>query len=220
MSRAIACERRDALEADEPLVVPRELARPDLGVVLDPVELDERDRGEDVGEVRLEAGRHLVVACSVAAAGEPHAADRLGDVVAVRRDEAALPRGDVLRRVEGEAGRVGEPAELAAPVAALEGMRGVLDDGDPERVDRIEVAGLPREVDGEDRLRPLGDERRQERRVEVQVVLAHVAEDGGRARVLDDVRGRGPGDRRRDHLVAGRRRRARAARGASRRCPS
>ena len=33
----IACERRDALEADEPVVVLRELARPDLGVVLDPV---------------------------------------------------------------------------------------------------------------------------------------------------------------------------------------
>jgi hypothetical protein len=40
-------------------------------------------------------------------------------------------------------------------------------------------------------------------RVEVEVVLADVAEDRRRAAVLDDVRGRGPRDGRRDHLVAG-----------------
>ena len=72
----VARERRDPVEVGEPLVVERELARADLGVRLELVELDERDRGEDVGEVRLEAGRHLVVARAVAAAGEPHAPDR------------------------------------------------------------------------------------------------------------------------------------------------
>ena len=39
--------------------------------------------------------------------------------------------------------------------------------------------------------------------IDVQVVLAHVDEDGRRAGVDDHVRGRRPGDRRRDHLVAG-----------------
>ena len=34
-----------------------------------------------------------------------------------------------------------------------------------------------------------------QRRVDVEVVLAHVAEDGRRAAVLDHVRRRGPGDR-------------------------
>ena len=106
----------------------------------------------------MKPGRDLVVARAVATAREPHAPDPLGDVLAVRRDEPAFARGDVLRRVEGEARRVGEPAELAPPIAALECVRGVLDDGDPERVDRVEVAGLPREVDGEDRLRPLGED--------------------------------------------------------------
>ncbi len=43
------------VEAGEPLVVERELPRADRGVRLDPVELHERDRGEHVGEVRLEA---------------------------------------------------------------------------------------------------------------------------------------------------------------------
>ena len=70
-------------------------------------------------------------------------------------------------------------------------------------MDRVEVARLAGEVDGQDRLRPLGDERRQERRVEVQVVLADVAEDRRGAAVLDHVRRRRPGDRRGDHLVAG-----------------
>ena len=79
----------------------------------------------------------------------------LGDVVAVRRDEAALAGGDVLRRVEREAGRVGDAAELAAAVPALGRVGGVLDDREAERQDRIEVARLPGEVDGQDRLRPL-----------------------------------------------------------------
>src|SRR4029079_16034038 len=114
-------------------------------------------RGEDVREVRLEAGRALVVARAVAAPGQAHVANRLGDVVAWRRDAPALAGGEVLRRIEREAGRVGEAAELAAAVTALERMGRVLDDRESERVDRIEVAWLPREVHGEDRLRPLGD---------------------------------------------------------------
>ena len=165
----VARERRDAVEVGEALVVERELARADRRVVLELVELDERDRREDVGEVGLEAPGHLVVARAVAPSGEPHAPDPLGDVARGRRDQPSLTRGDVLRRVEREARRVREAAELAAAVAALEGVGRVLDDGEAERVDRVEVARLPREVDGQDRLRPLGDESRQELGVEVQV---------------------------------------------------
>ena len=69
-------------------------------------------------------------------------------------------------------------------------------------MDRVEVAGLACEVHGEDRLRPLRDELSEQGGIEVEVVRAHVAEDGRGAGVLDDVRGRGPRDRRRDHLVA------------------
>ena len=79
----VARERRDPVEVGEALVVERELARADRGVVLELVELDERDRREDVGEVRLEAPGHLVVERPVAASCEPHVADPLGDVVSV-----------------------------------------------------------------------------------------------------------------------------------------
>ena len=73
----------------------------------------------------LKPGRDLVVERPVAAAREPHVPDRLGDVVAVRRDEPALAGGDVLRRVEREAGRrrrcrrpCGRGSRLSAACAA------------------------------------------------------------------------------------------------------
>ena len=47
------------------------------------------------------------------------------------------------------------------------------------------------------------DERGDQRRVDVEVALADVAEDRRGTAVLDHVRGRGPRDRARDHLVAG-----------------
>ena len=90
----------------------------------------------------------------------------------VRREQPALAGGDVLRRVEREAGRVGEAAELAAAVGALDRVRGVLDDREPERPERVEVARLAGEVDGQDRLRPLGHELGDARRIDVQVVVA------------------------------------------------
>ena len=159
----VARERLEPVDPGDALVVERELALARGRVLGQLVELDERDRGEHVGEVRLVAGDGDVVARAVAAAHQPQVADRVGDVVAVRRDEAALAGGDVLRRVEGEAGRVGEPAELAAAVRALGGVRGVLDHRQAERPDRIQVARLAGEVDGQDRLRPLGHRRRDQR---------------------------------------------------------
>ncbi len=82
-------------------------------------------------------------------------------------------------------------------------MRGVLDDREAERPERVEVARLAGEVDGEDRPRPLREEAGKELGIEVEVVVADVAEDGRRTGVLDHVRRGGPRDRRRDHLVAG-----------------
>ena len=71
-------------------------------------------------------------------------------------------------------------------------MRRVLDDRHADDVERVEIAPLPGEMDEEDGLRPLGDERRKERGVQVEIALADVAEDRGRAAVLDDVGGRRP----------------------------
>jgi hypothetical protein len=44
----VARERLDPLELGDRLVVGRELAPPDLSVLFDLVQLDERDRGEHV----------------------------------------------------------------------------------------------------------------------------------------------------------------------------
>ncbi len=151
----VAGERLDPVESGEALVVELELAPPPRRVLGELVELDERDRREHVGEVRLVAGHGEVVERAVAAPHQAQVADRVGDVVVVRRDQPALAGGDVLRRVEREAGRVGEAADLAAAIGALGGVRRVLDDGEPERADRVEVARLAGEVDGQDRLRPL-----------------------------------------------------------------
>ncbi len=106
----------------------------------------------------MKPGRDLVVVRPVAAPRQPHVADRLGDVVVVRRDEPSLAGGDVLRRVEREARRLREPADLAAAVARLGRVGRVLDDGEAERVQRVEVARLAGEVDGQDRLRARPDD--------------------------------------------------------------
>ena len=199
----VALERLDPVQAGDPLVVQRELALPRGGVLRQLVELDERDRREHVGEVGLVAGNGDVVARAVAAAHQAQVADRVGDLVGVRGDEPALAGGDVLRRVEAEARRLRQPAQLAAAVGALGRVGGVLDHGDPELPDRIHVRRLAGQVDGHDRLRLLGHCRADQRRVDVEVALAHVDEDGRCAGVDDHVGGRGPRDRRRDHLVAG-----------------
>ena len=66
--------------AREPLVVELELPPPALGVVVELVELHERDRREHVGEVRLVAGHGEVVERAVAAAHQAEVADRVGHV--------------------------------------------------------------------------------------------------------------------------------------------
>ena len=167
------------------------------------VELAEGDRGEDVGEIRLVAGHGDVVERAVPAPHDAEIVDRGRDVVAVGRDDPALARGDVLRRVEREARDIGERADLAAAVLALDRVRGVLHDRQPERPQRVEIGRLAREVHGQDGLRPRPHERRDVLRIDVEVRRADVCEDRRRARVDDDVGRRGPRDRRRDDLVTG-----------------
>ena len=99
---------------------------------LDLVELHERDRGEHVAEVRLVAGNGDVVERAVAAAHHAQVVERRGEVVAVGRDQPALAGRDVLRRVEREAGQVGDRADLAAAVTRLGRVRRVLDERQPE----------------------------------------------------------------------------------------
>ncbi len=197
----VACERLDAVELGDGLVVGREVPLADRAVRAELVELDECDCGQDVGEVGLVARNRDVVERAARAAHQPQVLQARGEVVAVRGDEPALAGRDVLRRVEREAGGVREPAELPAAIGALQGVRGVLDHGQAQRPERLEVARLPREMDGHDRLRALGDGLGDPRRIDVQVRVADVGEDGRGAAVDDHVRRRGPRDRARDHLV-------------------
>ena len=150
----VAGQRLDAVQLGDRLVVHRELAPSDLSVALDLVQLDERDRREHVGEVRLVAGDDDVVEGAVAAAHQAQVLDRLRDLRVVRRDEAALAGGDVLRRVEGEAGGLCDRADLAPAVPALRCVRRVLDERDAVREERVEIGRLAGKVDGDDRLGP------------------------------------------------------------------
>ena len=82
-------------------------------------------------------------------------------------------------------------------------MGGVLDDRDAELEQRIEIGRLSGEVDRHDCLRPPGDCRGDQSGIDVEVALEHVDEDRRCAAVHDHVHRRRPGDRRRDHFVAG-----------------
>ena len=126
-----------------------------------------------------------------------------GDVVAFVAIEPALAGGDVLRRVEREARRVRDRADLAAAVARLDRVRRVLDHRDAELEQRVEVGRLAGEVHRQDRLRPRPDELAHVLRVDVQVALAHVGEDRRRAAWTITFAVAGHVIGRRDHLVAG-----------------
>jgi hypothetical protein len=199
----VARDGLDPLQLGNRRVVEFDLRQPQLAVPLDLVELAERDRREHVGKVRLVAGYRDVVERAVSAAHDRQVSDAPGQVVVVRRDDPALACRNRLRRIQREAGRPREAADLAAAVLALGRMRGVLDDRQAERPQRVEIDGLAVQVDGQDCLCPRRDELDHALGVDVQVGVADVSEDGGRARVDDHVRRRRPRDRRRDHLVSG-----------------
>ena len=193
----------DPFEPRDSLVVDLDLAAANRTVPFDLVELHERDRREHVAEVRLVAGHGDVVQRAVSAPHHPQVVERVGEIVAVGCDQPALAGRDVLRRVEREARQVGDRADLAAAVSRLGGVRRILDDRQAERRERVEVGGLTVEVDRDDRLRPLADERPHLLGIDVQRLVEHVREDGRGATVDDDIRRRRPRERGGDHLVAG-----------------
>ena len=177
------------------------MARADLAVALDLVELDERDRSQHVREIGLVAGNGDVVEGAVPPAHDAQIVERGLRCRRVGGDQPALARGDVLRRVEAEAGDVGDRAHLPAAVTRLGGMRGVFHDRHAECEQLVEIGRLAVEVDRHDRLRPLVHQLGHACRVDVERVGPDIGEHRGRAAVDDHVGRRRPGDRRRDHLV-------------------
>ncbi len=199
----IARDPVDALEVGEALVVERDVAPPDLPVPTNLVELHERDRRKDVAEIRFVPGHCDVVEGPVAAPHHTQVVEPFREIVSVRGDQPALAGGDVLGRVEGEAGQVRDRPDLAAAVARLRGMCGVLHDRHAELGQLVEIGRLAVEIDRDDRLRSLTDELAYPVGIDVQRVVANIGEHGCGAAMDDHVRGRRPGDRGRDHLVAG-----------------
>ena len=122
-------------------------------------------------------------------------------------DGAAVDRRDDLDGIEAEARDVAEAAQHPAVGAAAEGVGGVLDDPQAmalgHRVELLESAGPPAEVQREHRLRLRSHERGRLVRIEAERGVVHVAQDrrgaGGHDRLVvrHEVEGR------RDHLVAG-----------------
>ena len=108
----------------------------------------------------------------------------------------------MLGDVEREARRVGDRPDGRPRDARAERVRRVLDDGEAESDDRVDIRGLTGEVHRHDRLRPLGHAAGTLAASSVRSSSPHIAEDRARARVRDRVRSRRPGQRSRDHLVA------------------
>ena len=123
-----------------------------------------------------------------------------------RRHGAAVAEGaEVLRRVEAEGGRVGDRAGTRSAVLGADRLGSILDHLEivraGKREDPIEIRALAVEVDGEDRPRPLGQQRLEILGIERVGRLVDVREHGPRAGRLD-ARDRGDaGVRGRDHLV-------------------
>ncbi len=135
-------------------------------MLLDAVQLSERDAGVEVREVVLVARLDDVVAARPLAlvalpgvaveAVQPQRAHAIGELVVAQGQHASLASGEVLVRVEREAGRIADRADLATAVGTrLDRVRGILDQreavhvGDCEQL--VHRAGMPCVVDGHDR---------------------------------------------------------------------
>ena len=171
------------------------------------LELTDSEGGADIVDAVVEPEPRVVEPAAAVGAALVAQAHKLAPrVLRVRRDDAALSRGHLLVRVEGEDRIDALRAEPAALVLRAERLAGVLDQDEVvllgQRPERIELAGVAEDVHGDDALRPLGDRRLDCCRFEVHGPLVDVGEDGRRAFVDEAVRRGDERVRRRDHLVA------------------
>ena len=200
---AVRRDRQADRQVAEGLVVAGGDRLPAGGVALELGELDEPDRGGEVGHpevvaehLELVARPHPLVAVEPQPVGQP---------VVVGRDEAALGGRHVLRRVQAERA-VPEAAGLPAAERRAVRLAGVLDDGQAvavgDRLDHVHVGDEPEEVDRADRPGPRRDRRLDPLGVDQVGVRLDVDEDRRGAGVEDRVGRRGEGVRDGDDLVA------------------
>ncbi len=185
-----------------------EVAEPELRVargglaaaarpLLELLEEQAQERGLELVEARVVADELEVDLVARAVEGEH--VHPLAELVVVDRDEPAVAEAEeVLRRVEAERRRDARPDPRRA-----ERLRGILDHRQAELRELAERHRAAEEVDGHDRLRPVGDACGDVVGVEVERRRVDVREHRRRAAPGDRLRGRIERERGADHLVAG-----------------
>ena len=168
--------------------------------LVEAVELDEPDRGVDVGEMRAKPGADASSTTGAArrdatrsrgdaeVAPEPHPARKL---VVVGRDRAAFAAGDVLHGIEAEAREIADRADHPAAIGGAESVRGVFDDAQPcsrAIAECVEVARKAGVVDGHHGSGPRRDQAGDVVEVERDRVGSDVAEDRAGAGREDGLR--------------------------------
>ena len=124
----------------------------------------------------------------------------VGELVVVRRDEAAVAEAEEVLRRE-EAVRRGDA--LRCDAGSAEGLRSVLDHRDAERDELVHRRGPAEQVHRHDRARARRDLRGDVVDVDVHRRRVDVGEDGRRTAARDRLGGRVERERRADDLVAG-----------------
>ncbi len=149
----------------------------------------------------------LEPAALVATALVAQRAEQAPFLFGMRGHHPAFARRDLLVRIEREDGAWSLRSERSPLVPRAECLARVVDEREPvpvgDRAQLVELAGVPVDVDGDDRLRPRRHRRLDRRRVDVERARVDVGEYRDAALVHEAVRRRRERVRRRDHLVAG-----------------
>ena len=209
--------RLDSREPRQPVAEPPRVPLAPRGRVGEPLELGAREcRGQLAGEIHPAAQRRLrlrLVVERVARvplrrrlqAVEPDARRAGVEVLGARHEEPALPRRQVLGRVQAEGCHRPQRPDRASFIERAMGLGGVFDHREPsslgERVDRVHVSGEPVQVDRDDRPGARRHTPRGVGPIEVVGDGVDVGEHRGRPLVQDGLGSRDERERRDDDFV-------------------
>src|SRR5581483_7574716 len=152
----------DAVDVAEQLVVARGDVAPEREDLVELLDLPDAEGRADVAQPVVVTEPHVLEpAARVAASLIPQRAQQSPLVLGVRRDDSALPRRDLLVRIEGEHAARPVRAEGRTAILGTERLARVLDEREPvlrrDRAQLVELARIAVDVDGDDRLRPRSD---------------------------------------------------------------